>query len=130
MGKILKIALGIFALLIVIGIIGAINAPRQPRTTGESSVNPGAVDYAPLGGAPVVTLAQFNRIKTGQSYAQVKSIVGVDGAVQSENKTDAIPGVMDAITTVMHGWQNPDGSGMNAMFQNDKLVQKSQFGLR
>ncbi len=37
---------------------------------------------------------------------------------------------MPGIKTVMHQWMNSDGSNMNAMFQNDKLVQKAQFGLR
>ena len=30
----------------------------------------------------------------------------------------------------MYMWQNSDGSNMNAMFQNDKLVNKAQFGLK
>jgi hypothetical protein len=34
------------------------------------------------------------------------------------------------IKTVMYSWQNPDGSNMNAMFQDDKLVSKAQFMLK
>jgi hypothetical protein len=30
----------------------------------------------------------------------------------------------------MYAWQNADGSNMNAMFQNDRLISKAQFGLR
>jgi hypothetical protein len=33
-------------------------------------------------------------------------------------------------TTVMYQWINPDGSNMNATFQDDRLVAKAQFGLR
>jgi hypothetical protein len=32
--------------------------------------------------------------------------------------------------TVMYGWNAWTGAGMNAMFQNGKLVTKAQFGLR
>jgi hypothetical protein len=32
-------------------------------------------------------------------------------------------------TTIMYSWTNLDGSRMTAMFQNDALVTKSQFGL-
>jgi hypothetical protein len=30
----------------------------------------------------------------------------------------------------MYSWQNDSGSNMNAMFQNGKLVNKAQLGLR
>ena len=31
---------------------------------------------------------------------------------------------------VMYSWEGNLGANMNAMFQNNKLVQKAQFGLR
>lgn len=37
---------------------------------------------------------------------------------------------MASIETVMYQWVNRNGSNMNAMFQNNKLVQKAQFGLK
>jgi len=30
----------------------------------------------------------------------------------------------------MYQWVNPGGSNMNAMFQNNKLIEKAQFGLQ
>jgi len=41
-----------------------------------------------------------------------------------------VPGVYGEIVTVMYQWQNRDGSNMNAMFQNDSLMCKAQYGLR
>ncbi len=71
-----------------------------------------------------ITLAKYNQIKTGMSYEQVVEIIGFDGVEQSRNQ------IMD-ITTVMYDWRNDNRiSGMNAIFQNKKLTQKSQFALK
>ena len=56
------------------------------------------------------------------SYAKVVKILGRGGGEVSSN---AIGG----IRTVMYQWTNSGYSNMNAMFQNDKLVMKAQFGL-
>ena len=36
---------------------------------------------------------------------------------------------MAGVSSVMYQWVNADGSNMNAMFQNDRLVSKAQMGL-
>ena len=77
----------------------------------------------------VVTKSEFLRIKDGMSYQQVKDIIGQSGEEMSRNVIDGVPGVLERTETVMYMWTNPDGSNMNAMFQNDSLMQKSQFGL-
>lgn len=77
-----------------------------------------------------VTLEQFQKIEVGMSYQEVVQIIGSEGEEISRNKIEGIPGVMDLIETVMYQWINVDGSNMNAIFQNDKLFQKSQFGLK
>lgn len=71
-----------------------------------------------------VSLAEFNRIKNGMSYKEVVAIIGFEGEVMSEST------IMD-IKTVMYSWENGgfSFSNMNAMFQNDKLISKAQFGL-
>jgi hypothetical protein len=78
-------------------------------------------------GTPKVTKAQFDKIKTGMSYSQVKKIIGADCTVQSESGTKGT-----ALHTVMYGC---DGSGqlganMNFMIQGGKLITKAQFGLK
>ena len=77
-----------------------------------------------------ITKAAYDRIDTGMSYSEVVGIIGTSGEEQSRNKIDAVPGVMESVETIMYSWQNSDGSNMNAMFQNDKLIQKAQFGLK
>ena len=70
----------------------------------------------------VVSMAEYNQIRSGMSYSQVTDIIG-DGTEMSRSD-------MAGYTTVMYSWENPSGFGnMNAMFQNDRLIQKAQFGL-
>ena len=79
--------------------------------------------------APTVTKAEYDQISTGMSYSQVSATIGAPGEEMSSNQMPGIPGVMEPISTVMYMWQNSDGSNMNAMFQNDKMIQKAQAGL-
>lgn len=70
-----------------------------------------------------VTMAQFQRLQTGMSYAQACKVLGLEGEELSSNS-------LMGIKTVMYKWNGTSLTGnMNAMFQNDKLIQKSQFGL-
>lgn len=71
---------------------------------------------------PVVTMSEFNRIENGLSYADVVQIIGASG--QEMSRSDVA-----GITTVMYSWSNSNGSNMNAMFQDGKLISKAQFGL-
>ena len=70
----------------------------------------------------VVSRAEYNRIRSGMSYSEVADIIG-DGTEISRSD-------MAGYTTEMYSWENPSGGGnMNAMFQNDELISKAQFGL-
>lgn len=80
-------------------------------------------------GTILVTKAKYLRLQNGMSYRDAVRIIGLEGEEMSRNITPAMPGYPTGIETVMYMWQNPSGSNMNAMFQNDKLMQKSQFGL-
>ena len=79
---------------------------------------------------PAVTHSEFQRIRTGMTYGQVVEIIGIHGEEMSRTEMPGVPGVMASTVTVMYAWSNPDGSNMNAMFQNDALISKAQFGLR
>ena len=63
------------------------------------------------------------QIQTGMSYEQVQGIIGSEGEEISRSN-------IAGYSTVMYSWKNWNGSNMNAMFQNDQLVTKAQFGLR
>jgi hypothetical protein len=71
-----------------------------------------------------ITLAQFNRVKNGMSFSQVKSILGpptvefmrVEYGDHSE---------------VVYQWETRDGTGTAGVgLMNDKVTAKTQFGLK
>lgn len=70
-----------------------------------------------------VTMANFSRIKTGMTYPQVVKLLGKEGQEMSSNE-------IAGHTTVMYMWQSSGLGNMNAMFQDGKLISKSQFGLK
>ena len=99
------------------------NTPVPPTNTREPTNTPEPTIDLPI--EPEIsdiTLAQYNQLRDGMSYAKVVKILGRGGGEVSSN---AIGG----IRTVMYQWTNSGYSNMNAMFQNDKLVMKAQFGL-
>ena len=78
----------------------------------------------------VVSKDNYDRIRDGMSYSEVVGIIGSRGTELSSSRLEGIEGVMPSITTKMYSWQNPNATNMTAMFQNDRLVSKAQFGLR
>lgn len=77
----------------------------------------------------VVSKAEYDQIQEGMSYQQVVDIVGSEGEEMSSSKMQGVPGYVPEITTKMYVWKNPDGTNMICMFQNDRLITKSQTGL-
>lgn len=73
---------------------------------------------------PIATKAEYDAIRDGMSYAEVAEIIGTAGEETASGGAEA------GFDTKMYSWQNPDGSNMNAMFQNDRMIQKAQFGLK
>lgn len=80
--------------------------------------------------ASSVTKTEYDMVKAGMSYDEVVAITGFKGEEDGSTQMDAIPGVMGAITASMYSWENSDGSNMVIMFQNGKVQQKSQYGLK
>jgi hypothetical protein len=101
-------------------------APVAPSEDAASEKSSGGFSF----GKTVVTKAHYDRIQKGMSYRQVVAVIGAEGEEVSRNELEGVPGVMESVETVMYQWQNGNGSNMNAMFQNDKLMQKAQFGLK
>jgi hypothetical protein len=71
---------------------------------------------------PKVTMAEYNRVIEGMSYDKVVQVVGARGVELSSSD-------FAGFRSVMYQWTNSDGSGMTAMFQNEVLLSKSQYGL-
>ena len=69
-----------------------------------------------------ITLTKFYLIEMGMSLERVQNILGEGELVSSSYFAN--------IQTEMWVWKNRNGSNMNAMFQNDKLVSKAQYKLQ
>jgi hypothetical protein len=68
--------------------------------------------------------AQYDALKEGHSYARAMQIMRCGG---EELSSSSVAG----IETVMYMWDgNGFGANMNAMFQNDAMMAKAQFGLK
>ena len=76
------------------------------------------------------TMAQFNRLQNGMSYAQCCGILEAEGELDSENIIDGVPGVMPTLITRAYSWTNSNGSNIMCIFQNNKLNTKAQAGLK
>lgn len=102
--KILGIALGLF--IIIIGIAALSGGSDEDNNKCY------------------ITLDEFNKIQSGMSYNQVKEIVGCEGTVVSESE------YMGTKMTI-YSWYGKDGiSNANVNIQNDKLLNKTQVGLK
>jgi hypothetical protein len=104
-------------------------APRRPtEVTAKTAVvrpDPEAA-YSRLRAreASGVSMAGFLRLKSGMTYNEATLVLGSDG--EEISRSD-----LGGTTTIMYAWKNLGGlQNMNAMFQDDKLVTKAQYGLR
>jgi len=70
------------------------------------------------------TYDMYKKIETGMSYEQVKGILG-EGTEQASSEDKSIDLVIKA-----YSWQNKDGSNISITFENDKVSNKAQAGLK
>lgn len=116
MGTILK-AIGVFTICLVGGctILAAIggNAARQEVQRQDANAIP---------------LSAFQAVQNGMSYAQVRDLFGRDGQVTSENTFPDFQG--GQTHTILYKWDAGFAASISVMFQNDAVMQKSQFGLK
>jgi hypothetical protein len=106
--------------LSAIGFLGILYLSQQITTIAADPFAPNVLSGAT---PPIVTLDEYQRLEDGISYREAVEIIGTDGDEVSRSD-------VAGYRTVMYSWSNSGGSNMNAMFQNDKLVNKAQFGLR
>lgn len=93
-----------------------------PAAGQPTAAQPAAVaTTAPAAG---VTLAQYEQLTDGITYDAAVAILGEPS--QELSRTS-----VGGITTVMYMWNGAaPASNMNAMFQDGKMVSRSQFGLK
>lgn len=109
---------------IVLGMVGTVGIIYTSQKITEVARDPfkASLPRSPLAPPPSITRAKYDRIEEGMSYEQVRTVIGEAGEEISRSS-------LAGYTTVMYAWKNSNGSNMNAMFQNGRLVNKAQFGL-
>lgn len=149
MGEIFKVScLGIIALIVIVVIVvieGAVDdkveAPiteikQKAQTTApvikeetknEEFEKEDSKKEAVQKNKPGISRDEFDQIQNGMSYEEVKNIIGSDGKIISESGKTG-----DQFYTIMYSWKSEKGLEANArfMFQEGKLQNKSQFGLK
>ncbi|MDP2181687.1 MAG: hypothetical protein Q8K99_03865 [Actinomycetota bacterium] len=102
-----------------IGLVALIYVAQHTPSITNGTGSPGA----PSGdGSAVVTSAEYDQLTEGMTYQEVVAVIGAEGEESEGSEVDGFP-------TVMFTWTNPDGSNMNVMLHNGKLVKKTQVGL-
>ena len=100
--------LGIFIVFIGIGVIAGIGSNLEEKDEDKC----------------YITLEEFNKIEKGMTYDQVKDIVGCEDTVNSDTE------VMGSKMTI-YSWYGKDGiSNANVNIQDNKLINKTQIGLK
>ena len=129
--------LGGAVLLCGTGIAGAIFFAGRGAKTANRSINstpvrvastPFAVatetpDPTPENSGLDITLAQYTKLATGMSRSDVESILGGEGTQLSSYSSDDTTYSVDQ-------WEGKNYSFVIVSFQNDKVVSKSQAGLK
>jgi len=77
--------------------------------------------------AETVSKAEYDSIKTGMTYEEVRDIIGSDGVILSESGKKG-----DPIHKVTYSWngEGTSDSTSSFLFENEKLKTKSEVGLQ
>jgi hypothetical protein len=103
------------------------SASSSPDSTGGPAASSIASASTPTESAAPealgVTMAGYSALHSGMSYEKAVAILGSPGQEISSND-------LMGIHTAMYMWQSDSGANMNAMFQRDRLISKTQLGLQ
>ena len=109
---------GAIAFLMLLGVASLPDEnflPQQSPTTTTPTPEPKSSG---------LTLAAYEKITAGMTYAEVVAIAGFEGTSMS------VVEIAGVAKTEVFMWQNKNGSNMNVTFQGDAMISKAQFGLK
>lgn len=124
---------GLFGIFVVSGICVALcagalvaigNATKEINEKAAAKGKPSP--FAPSSAAPAddgLTMAKFRRVQTGMTKVQVAEILGNDCELLSENE-------FGGIKTQLYQYSGFFLASAHITFQNGRVVQKAQFGLK
>ncbi len=123
MGKIFKRIGIIVVAFIVLGVAGSMLSGNNKEADGATTMTTSTSAVKSVDNAPKITLATFNQIQTGQTLPEVEALIG-KGRLSSEN-------TIGTITTKMYTFKGESfHSSGSLIFENDKLISKSQIDLK
>lgn len=104
-------------------------SPINTATTNSSPARSSTNSSPTTANSPTstagVTMANFNRLQTGMTYAQVVKILGKEGEKSGELGSNET-----AFKIVMYQWAGDGDAKIHAFFKDGKLDSKLQFGLK
>jgi PBP1b-binding outer membrane lipoprotein LpoB len=98
-------------------VIDNANTALATNTTNKKPTAPAAMQPDSKFNA-----ANFNKLDVGMKYADVVNILGSEGEIVSDSGLSG--------KTVMYKWTDASGSFVKVIFQDGKLLDKVQTGLR
>jgi hypothetical protein len=124
----------ILVVLVLLTSLGGGNDDETAATGTTTTTAAGAVAESTTTAAPTTTtapknkpemsMAEFTALQTGMTYEEAVALIGGPGVEQSRSE-------LAGTTTVMYMWEGSSlGANANAMFQDNKLISKAQFGLK
>ncbi|AXI29486.1 hypothetical protein CIB87_10865 [Priestia megaterium] len=134
--------IGLIVLIIVIGVATSGGNEDKKETSKTASTEPAKKETTDSSNATeatnsdtettestddgVLTKEKFEQIKDGMTYEEVVKIIGSEGELLSESGEKGT-----SLYTVMYSFEADGSFGANSsmMFQGNKLMNKSQFGL-
>jgi hypothetical protein len=117
----LEFGLRVLAVIVLTGIGSLATASCSQQSSTISTGTPTAT----LAPSPQksATVANYNKLQTGMSYSEVVELLGPpDREIKSRETNGAY-----AVTCT---WGGDQLGSINVVFQDDRLVQKSQYGLQ
>lgn len=81
-------------------------------------------------GRPGVTMAQYNQIRQGMDYAQVRAIMGTEGELVDSTSAEWGGPVNVSADVRTYRWRDSDGGALGVVFDKGRVEIKVQKGLR
>ncbi len=126
---IIVVAFLLIACVITIACFGLIGlseeASKGTTPSLDTPVTPGSEMPATETPEPsgAVTLANFNKVRTGMTYSEVSGIFGSPGELNAQSE-------FGGYTSEIYSWDAAKGFGSATVtFMNGKVQSKAQFGL-
>ena len=94
----------------------------SPSPASNTSTFPTS-DSTPKAGEYDLSLAKFNQLKDGMARSEVERILGGPGEKISSSTGGGV-------TFSVYKWQGPDYTSIILSFRDDKIMTKSQVGLK